>query len=363
MPCVTEGATGFPGYNGIIPKENGFLSEMLLSHGYSTYAVGKLHLTPAEQANMAAPRDRWPLGRGFERYYGFLGGETNQWYPDLTADNHPVSQPKKPEQGYHLTENLTDKAIEFILSQKEIAPDKPFFLYFAPGACHAPHQVPREWIDRYKGKFDMGWDAAREQILMKQKSMGIVPQNTDLTPRDKEVQPWDSLSDNEKKLFSRMMEVFAGFLSHADHNIGRLLDKLKGTGNFDNTLTLLVSDNGASAEGGPIGSVNENRFFNMAPESLEDNTKMIDALGSTKTYNQYPMGWTMAGNTPFLRWKRETMNGGICDPMIVHWPSGSRNTQRRRRRSAAGRRFHFRLIYILHYLLSHRRRSLLRLRQ
>jgi arylsulfatase len=322
MGSITEIATGFPGYNGTMPKENGMLSEMLLPQGYSTFCIGKWHLTPAEEGNMAAPRDRWPLGRGFERFYGFLGGETNQWYPDLVEDNHDIDPPKTPEQGYHLTEDLADKAIEFVLSQKEIAPDKPFLLYFAPGACHAPHHAPREWIDRYKGKFDMGWDAAREQILANQKKMGIVPQNTDLTPRDNEVRPWDSLSDKEKKLFTRMMEVYAGFLSHADHHIGRLLQALKDIGQFENTLVMLVSDNGASAEGGPVGSVNEGRFFNMVPESIDDNLKMIDELGGTKTYNHYPMGWTMAGNTPFLRWKRETMNGGICDPLIVHWPKG-----------------------------------------
>jgi arylsulfatase len=322
MAGITEIATGFPGYDGLIPKENGFLSEILLKQGYSTFAVGKWHLTPTEQTNMAAPRDRWPLGRGFERYYGFLGGETNQWYPDLVADNHDIPQPKTPEQGYHLTEDLTDKATEFILSQKEITPDKPFFLYFAPGACHAPHHVPKEWIEKYKGRFDMGWDSAREQIFDRQKQMGIIPQNTDLTLRDAEVRPWDSLADNEKRLFARMMEVFAGFLSHADHHIGRLLTTLKEIGQFENTLIFLVSDNGASAEGGPVGTVNENRFFNEIPESLDDNLRMMEELGGTRTYNHYPMGWTMAGNTPFLRWKRETMNGGICDPMIVHWQKG-----------------------------------------
>lgn len=321
MGGITEISTGFPGYNGSIPKENGFLSEMLLPYGYATFAVGKWHLTPHEQTNMAAARDRWPLGRGFERFYGFLGGETNQYYPDLVYDNHPINPPKTPDEGYHLTEDLADKAIEFIKDLKQVAPDKPFFMYFCPGACHAPHHVPKEWRDKYKGRFDLGWDAAREAILSRQKQMGIVPANTELTPRDEEVKPWDSLSADEKRLYSRMMEVYAGYLSHADHHIGRLIAFLKEVGEFDNTLVMLVSDNGASAEGDTAGSINEGHFFNGIPENLQDNLAQIDKLGSPDSYNHYPMGWTMAGNTPFLRWKRETYNGGICDPCIVHWPA------------------------------------------
>lgn len=324
MACITEGATGFPGYNGQIPKENGFLSEILLRQGYGTYAVGKWHLTPDEEGNMAAPKDRWPLGRGFERFYGFLGGETNQYYPDLVYDNHPVAPPATPEQGYHLTVDLTDKAIGFLRDLKAAAPDKPFFLYYAPGAAHAPHHVPKEWADRYKGQFDQGWDRLREQTLARQKAMGIVPANAVLPPRYAEVKAWDSYGADERRLFSRFMEVFAGFLSHTDHQIGRLLDHLESTGQMENTLIILVSDNGASAEGGEVGSVNENIFFNALPESLEANLKMIDALGSPRTYNHYPFGWTMAGNTPFKKWKRETHLGGVRDPMIVHWPKGIR---------------------------------------
>lgn len=322
MSCITEGSTGFPGGNGYIPFENGFLSEMLLQQGYNTYAIGKWHLTPADQISAAGPYDRWPLGRGFERYYGFLGGDTHQYYPDLTYDNHRVEPPKTPEEGYHLTEDLTDKAISFIADSKQVAPNKPFFMYFATGAMHAPHHVPKEWADRYKGKFDQGWEAYREYTFARQKEMGIVPPDAELSRHDPDVKPWDQCSTEEKKLYARMMEVFAGFLSHTDYHIGRLLDFLKTIGEFENTLIMVLSDNGASSEGGPTGSVNENLFFNFVPESLEENLAAMEELGGPKYFNHYPWGWTWAGNTPFRRWKRETYRGGISDPFIVHWPKG-----------------------------------------
>ncbi len=322
MSCITEGSTGYPGGNGYIPFENGFLSEMLLQHGYNTFAVGKWHLTPADQISAAGPYDRWPLGRGFERYYGFLGGDTHQYYPDLTYDNHRVEAPKTPEEGYHLTEDLVDKSISFIADAKQVAPNKPFFLYFGTGAMHAPHHVPKEWADKYKGKFDDGWEAYREKVFKKQKELGIVPKDAELSRHDPDVKPWKECSPDEKKLYARMMEVFAGFLTHTDYHIGRMLDFLKSIGEFDNTLIMVISDNGASSEGGPSGSVNENLFFNFVPESLEENLKAIDDLGGPKTFNHYAWGWTWAGNTPFRRWKRETYRGGISDPFIVHWPKG-----------------------------------------
>jgi len=320
MSCITEGSTGYPGSNGNIPFENGFLSEMLLQQGYNTYAVGKWHLTPSYQASAAGPYDRWPLGRGFERFYGFLGGETNQYYPELVYDNHTIEAEKSPEDGYHLTPDLVDKAISFIADAKQVAPNKPFFLYFCPGAMHAPHHVPKEWADRYKGKFDAGWEAFRQQVFKRQKELGIVPADAELSRHDPDVQQWDALSADEKKVFVRMMEVFAGFLTHTDYHIGRLIEFLKNLGELDNTLIMVLSDNGASAEGGPQGMINEALFFNNVQGSLAENLADIDKLGGPELCNHYAWGWTWAGNTPFRRWKRETYRGGASDPFIVHWP-------------------------------------------
>jgi len=322
MACITETSTGFPGYNGEIPFENGFLPEMLLQHGYGTSAIGKWHLTPAHQISAAGPYDRWPLGRGFERYYGFLGGDTHQYYPELTYDNHRVEPPKTPDEGYHLTEDLVDKAISFIADTKQVAPTKPFFMYFCTGAMHAPHHVPKEWSDKYKGKFDDGWESYREKVFARQKELGVVPADAELSRHDPDVQRWDTLPAEEKRLYTRMMEVYAGFLTHTDFHIGRLIDFLKSIGEFENTLIMVISDNGASSEGGPTGSVNENNFFNNVPESLEENLKALEKLGGPETFNHYAWGWTWSGNTPFRRWKRETYRGGISDPFIVHWPKG-----------------------------------------
>ncbi|WP_245251949.1 arylsulfatase [Streptomyces sp. KCTC 0041BP] len=325
MAAITELATGYPGYDGQIPFGNGFLSEMLLQHGYNTYMVGKWHLMPSEQESAAGPYDRWPLGRGFERFYGFLGGDTSQWYPDLVYDNHQVEPPATPQEGYHLTEDLVERAMSFIADAKQVAPDKPFFLNLCPGATHAPHHVPKEWADRYRGRFDDGWDAYREQTFARQKQLGVVPADARLSPRDPDVPTWESLSPEARRLAARMMEVYAGFLSHTDHHLGRVVDFLKETGEFDNTLIMVVSDNGASAEGGVTGTTNEVQFFNNAPETLEESLTQIDELGGPTTFNHYPWGWTWAGNTPFRRWKRETYRGGTSDPFLVHWPDGIRS--------------------------------------
>jgi arylsulfatase len=341
MACITEAAIGFPNASGTIPPENGMLSEILADRGWNTYMVGKWHLCPTDEMNLAATRRNWPTGRGFERWYGFLGAETNQWYPDLVYDNHFVDQPRTPEQGYHLTDDLTDKALEFIRDAKAIAPDKPFFLYYAPGACHAPHHAPKDWIDKFKGEFDMGYEAIRDQTLANQKKLGIVPDDTELPPVNPigtaetrkgpggkafpeldVTRPWDTLNDEERRLFSHMAEVYAGFLAHADHHIGRLLDYLESSGELDNTLIVLVSDNGASGEGGPNGSVSEMKFANGIADDLEENLARIDELGSPTTYNHYPTGWAMAFNTPFKMWKRYEYNGGTCDPCVISWPAG-----------------------------------------
>jgi arylsulfatase len=322
MSGITEISTGFPGSNGIIPFENGFLSEILLQHGYNTYAIGKWHLTPTEQTSAAGPYDRWPSGRGFERYYGFLGGDTHQYYPELVRDNTQVEPETTPDEGYHLTPDLVEKAKAMIADAKQVAPNKPFFMYFCTGAQHAPHHVPKEWADKYKGKFDDGWDAYRARVFANQKQMGLVPPGAKLSRHDPDVQDWKKLAAEERRLYARMMEVFAGFLEHTDHHIGELIAFLKEIGEYDNTLIMLISDNGASAEGGPTGSINENKFFNNVPESLEQNLAAIDDIGGPKYFNHYPWGWTHAGNTPFRRWKRETYRGGVSDPFIVCWPKG-----------------------------------------
>ena len=322
MAAITELATGFPGYNGVIPFENGMLSEILVDQGYSTFMVGKWHLTPSNHETAAGPYDRWPLGRGFQRFYGFLGGDTSQWYPDLVYDNHQVEPPKKPEEGYHLSEDLVDKAVSFIADTKQADPDKPFYLHLCFGATHAPHHVAKEWADKYKGVFDDGWDVYREKTFARQKELGIAPAAAELSRHDPDVPEWDSLPAPERQLYSRMMEVFAGFLSHTDHQVGRLLEFLTKLGELENTLIMVISDNGASAEGGPTGTLNEAQFFNNAQGPVEESLKLIDELGGPKHFNHYPWGWTWAGNTPFRRWKRETYRGGSTDPFIVSWPKG-----------------------------------------
>lgn len=331
MGCIVEGAAGFPGLSAVIPPENGFLSEILLENGYNTYCLGKWHLTPETESNMAGSRRAWPLGRGFERYYGFLGGETSQWFPDLVYDNHFIDPPYKPEEGYHLSKDLVDKAIQFIRDGKHVAPEKPWFAYVAFGANHAPHHVPKEWADKYKGKFDAGYEKYREWVLPRMKELGIVPPDTALSPINPwptgevispldEVLPWESLSGDQKKLFARMAEVYAGFSSHADWELGRLIDYLEESGQLDNTIIVVVSDNGASAEGSPNGSVNENKFFNSWPDDLQENLARLYELGSENTYNHYPTGWAWAFNAPYKMFKRYSLEGGIADPLIAAWP-------------------------------------------
>lgn len=325
--AVTDMATGFPGYDGRIPKEKATIAAALRKYGYNTFAVGKWHNTPAGETGPEGPFDRWPTGEmmGFDRFYGFLGGGCNQWYPPLVWDNHPIAPPKTPEEGYHLSVDLIDKAILFISNHESVAPEKPWFLWLAFGAAHAPHHVSKEWADKYKGKFDQGWDKVREETLARQKRMGIVPENTELAPPNEGVQKWDDLSGDEKKLFSRMMEVYAGFLSHTDHQIGKLIAFLEEIRNKENTLMFVCSDNGASAEGMLTGLFNEASVFNMEPESTEENMKRIDELGGPTSYNHYPVGWAMAGDSPFKWYKQYTHYGGTKDPLIVHWPKGIRD--------------------------------------
>ena len=321
MGRVADLAMGFPGYWGTVPPENGFLSEILRTHGYSTYAVGKWHLTPDDETHMAADRSSWPLGRGFDRWYGFHGGETHQFVPTLYCDNHSVQPPRTPAEGYHLTEDLVDHAIEYLSDLRNADGEQPFFLYFATGACHSPHHAPPEWIERYRGVFDDGWDALRERILARQIELGIVPADIELSPRPPWVPAWDELAPEDQKVAARFMECFAGFLSHTDDQIGRLLAHLDASGDADNTIVVLVSDNGASSEGGMTGSINDVRMINRDPAGREEMRARIDELGGPTLHNNYPWGWTMAGNTPFKRWKREVHEGGVADPCIVRWPA------------------------------------------
>ncbi len=322
LSAITELSIGYPAHNGYMGFEHGFISEALLEHGYNTFAVGKWHLAPPEETTTAGPFHRWPLGRGFERYYGFLGGDTDQWFPDLTYDNHPVPVPKTPEEGYHLNIDLADKAIEFIQDAYVNAPDKPFFLYYATGAGHAPHHVEPEWIEKYKGKFDMGWDEYRKIVFERQKEMGILPAGAELSAHDPDVPEWDSLPADAKKMYAHQMEVYAAFLEQTDYHFGRIIEFLETIGVLDNTIVVVISDNGASAEGGVNGTFNEALFFNNVEETLEDNLKYYDEWGSPNTFNHYSWGWTWAGDTPFRRWKRETYRGGVSDPCIVFWPEG-----------------------------------------
>jgi arylsulfatase A-like enzyme len=322
MGRIIELATGFPGYDARIPRSAGFLPEMLVPHGYAAWALGKWHLTPEDECHQAASRARWPLGRGFERWYGFFGGETHQFAPALVADNHQVDPPRTIEEGYHLTEDLADRAIGLVKDLRAIDREKPFFLYLCTGACHSPHQAPPEWIERYRGRFDRGWDVWREETLARQLAAGILPSGTALSRRPEWVPAWDTLSHDERRAYARFMEAFAGFLSHTDHHVGRLLGFLEETGDLENTLVLALSDNGASSEGGPHGSVNDVRPWNMVERPIEEAVRRVDEIGGPRCHNNYPWGWTVAGNTPFRRWKREVHEGGVADPLVVHWPRG-----------------------------------------
>jgi len=320
MARIVEFSSGFPGYDATIPSDNGFISQILARNGYATFALGKWHLTPATEMSCGGPRTHWPLRRGFDRFYGFLAGETDQYHPDLVHDNHQVRPPRTPDDGYHLSEDLADHAIDYIKDLRAYDPEKPFFMYFAPGACHAPHQAPASFIEPYRGRFDQGWDAWRDAVYARQVESGLLPAGTELSERPSWVPPWATLGVDERRLFARMMEVYAGFLTHTDAQIGRVLDFVDRLNETDNTLVIVMSDNGASAEGGPGGTFNEQYFFNFVPESMQENLRRIDDLGTPRANNHYPWGWAWAGNTPLKRFKRDTHEGGVCDPLVVSWP-------------------------------------------
>jgi arylsulfatase A-like enzyme len=318
MGIIADMCTGYPGYLGEVRQDVPMLPEILRNAGYSTFALGKWHLTRARDMTSAGPFRQWPLGRGFERYYGFLYSLVDQWHPELVRDNHFIETPRDP--GYHLSEDLAEQTLAMIRDAKAADPERPFFAYLAFGACHSPHQAPREWIDRYRGQFDEGWDVTRERWLARQIEMGITPPGTRLTPRNEHVAAWESLTADEKRVCARHQEVFAGFLAHTDAQIGRVIDALRVQNLLDDTLVIVLSDNGASAEGGAIGNINLRRHFQQHPETLAEHVDALDSLGSDEHWNTYPAGWGHAGNTPHRWFKMQTHGGGVRDPLIVRWP-------------------------------------------
>ena len=320
MGGLADWDLGFPGMRGRISRSAGTLAEMLRLQGYNTFATGKWHLTPTFETSPAGPFDQWPLQRGFDRFYGFLEGETSQWHPELTLDNHHIEAPDR--EGYHLSEDIVDTSIDFIRAQQMITPDKPFFLYMCLGAQHAPHHAPPAFVDKYVPVFEKGWDVTRAGRLARQKAMGIVPADTVLPERNAGVKAWDALSDDERRLAVRLQAAFAGMLEHADLQVGRLVNYLAQAGRLENTVIALISDNGASQEGSPFGTVNALRYFNGVRDTLEENLAHIDEIGQAHLNNNYPLGWAMAGNTPLKRYKQNTHGGGVRDPLIVHYPRG-----------------------------------------
>lgn len=339
MASLVNISQGFPGHHGRIPAQTALVSEVLAERGWSTYAVGKWHLAPPEDCHAAGSRRYWPLGRGFDRYYGFLDGLTDQWYPSLVRDNHPIDPPATPEQGYHLSKDLADNALNFLRDHRAAAPDKPWFMYLCPGAGHSPHQVAREWADKYRGRFDMGYERYREMVLANQKALGLLPPETELSPMNPyadvvspdglpwpetdTVLPWASLSEEEQRISSRMAEVFAGFLTYTDAQIGRVLDYLETTGQLDNTIIVIMSDNGASGEGGPTGTVDEMAHAVGRTSSAGAALRQFDEFGGPATHMNYSNGWAMAFNTPYKLFKRYASHeGGIADPCVISWPSG-----------------------------------------
>jgi arylsulfatase len=320
--AIMELATAFPGNTGIRPQTITPLANILRMNGYSTAAFGKYHETPPWEVSVSGPYDRWPTGSGFDKFYGFIGGETNQWAPAIFDGVTRVEQPNIPN--YHFTTDMTTKAINWVSAQQSLTPDKPFYVYFAPGATHAPHHVPKEWIARYKGEFAGGWDKLREETFARQVKMGIVPQGTKLTPRPKEIPAWDDMTADQKRLFERQMETFAGFAEHTDAEVGRLVSQLEAIGELDNTLFVyIVGDNGASAEGGPEGSYNEMMALNGVVGKAEQMMPHLEDWGGPTTFPHFAIGWAWACNTPF-QWTKQVAShfGGTRNGMVMHWPKG-----------------------------------------
>lgn len=321
--AITEAATGFPGYDSVMQKDTATVAEVLKQNGYGTAWFGKNHNVPDWQTSQAGPFDLWPTGLGFDHFYGFLGGDTSQWRPAVTEGTKPID-PYLGNPDYNFDYDIADQAIKWIGMQKAVAPEKPFFCYYAPGATHAPHHPKKEWVEKYKGKFDQGWDKIREETFARQKKMGVIPQDAVLTPLAPGIQTWDSCSANEKKAYARFMEVYAGFLEQTDYNVGRVIDSIRKRGELDNTMVIFIAgDNGASAEGSRQGLLNEMTFFNGVKENIDDVLTRADEIGSWKTYNHYPVGWAHAMCTPF-QWTKQIAShfGGTRNGMVISWPKG-----------------------------------------
>ena len=312
--------TGFSNCRGVISKSAATLPEVLRENGYGTFAVGKWHLANLEDCSPAGPFDHWPLQRGFNRFHGFLGGATDQFSPELVIDNHAVDPPS--EDDYHLSEDMVTQAISMISAQQSSSPGERFFCYVAFGATHSPHQAPSSYIDKYKGKYDKGWDVIRQKWYEKQLDLGVIPSEAELSPRNRGVEPWEELSEEQKALYAKMQEVFAAFLDHTDDQVGRLIEFLETQDLLDDTLIVFLSDNGASQEGGKHGTTNELAYFNLMPLQVDDMIKHLDEIGGPNYYNNYPWGWSQVGNTPLRFYKQNTYEGGIRDPLIMHWPNG-----------------------------------------
>jgi arylsulfatase A-like enzyme len=324
MRAISNFDTGFPNMRGAIPRSAATLAQILRENGYATFAAGKWHLAPMSECSAAGPYTNWPLQKGFDRYYGFLQGETDQFFPELTHDNHFVDAPGGPKDGYHLSEDIVDRAAGMVRDLTSLVPERPFFLYLAFGAMHSPHQAPQAYLQKYRGKFDAGWDAAREQWFARQKAMGIVPPETKLAPHNPGVKPWSELSVNQQRFAARLQEAFAAMLDHTDAQIGRLVSFLKSVGQWDNTLFVLLSDNGASQEGGQAGVLDEMKWFNGIRESADEAVQRLDDIGGPDSHCNIPWGWAQAGNTPLKWYKQNTHGGGVRDPLIMHWPTGIR---------------------------------------
>jgi arylsulfatase len=322
MRAVSNFNTGFPNMRGHISNHAATMGEVLRDAGYATFALGKWHLCQMESTSAAGPYDQWPCQRGFDRFYGFLDGETDQFTPELVYDNHAIKPPKTPAEGYHLSEDLVDHAIEFVHDTTSIRPDRPFFTYLAFGATHAPHQAPAAYLEKYRGRYDAGWDDARERWFARQVELGLVPPDTKLAPRNPGVEAWDDLPPNHQRLASRLQEAFAAFLDHTDAQLGRFVAALEALGRLDNTLFVLLSDNGASQEGGPFGVLHEMKFFNFILETPDEAVDRLDDIGGPASHANYPWGWAQAGNTPFKWYKQNTHEGGVHVPLIAHWPAG-----------------------------------------